>query len=157
MYFPSGAHLPFLGGGYGGEICNGVPEVTKTARKVLRQGFDFIKVATSGGFGFPSSKPEHTEWTLDELKAIVHEASARGKGVMAHAINNQGIRNALEAGVWSIEHGTCLDDETILPHVRLREACLTLLRAFDSRARRPRHLDGIPLRAKCHPLGRCEK
>lgn len=113
MHYPSGVQLPFLGGGYGGEICNGVPEVTKAARKVLRQGFDFIKVATSGGFGYPSSRPEHTEWTLDELKAIVHEASARGKGVMAHAINNQGIRNALVAGVWSVEHGSCLDDETI--------------------------------------------
>jgi imidazolonepropionase-like amidohydrolase len=113
MHYPSGVQLPFLGGGYGGEICNGVPEVTKAARRVLRDGFDFIKVATSGGFGYPSSRPEHTEWTLDELKAIVHEASARGKGVMAHAINNQGIRNALEAGVWSVEHGTCLDDETI--------------------------------------------
>jgi len=113
MHYPSGVQLPFLGGGYGGEICNSVPEVIKSARKVLRQGFDFIKVATSGGFGYPSSRPEHTEWTLDELKAIVHEASARGKGVMAHAINNQGIRNALVAGVWSVEHGTCLDDETI--------------------------------------------
>jgi imidazolonepropionase-like amidohydrolase len=113
MHYPSGAELPFLGGGYGGEVCDGVPEVTKAARKVLRQGFDFIKVATSGGFGYPSSRPVHTEWTLDELKAIVHEASARGKGVMAHAINNQGIRNALVAGVWSVEHGTCLDDETI--------------------------------------------
>jgi imidazolonepropionase-like amidohydrolase len=113
MHYPSGVQLPFLGGGYGGEICNSVPEVIKSARKVLRQGFDFIKIATSGGFGYPSSKPEHTEWTLDELKAIVHEASARGKGVMAHAINNQGIRNALLAGVWSVEHGACLDDETI--------------------------------------------
>jgi imidazolonepropionase-like amidohydrolase len=113
MHYPSGVQLPFLGGGYGGEICDGVPEVTKAARKVLRDGFDFIKVAASGGLSYPSSRPEHTEWTLDELKAIVHEASARGKGVMAHAINNQGIKNALEAGVWSVEHGTCLDDETI--------------------------------------------
>jgi imidazolonepropionase-like amidohydrolase len=113
MRFPSGVELPFLGGGYGGEVCDGVPEVTKAAREALRQGFDFIKVATSGGFGYPSSRPEHTEWTIDELKAIVYEASARGKGVMAHAIDNQGIRNALAAGVWSIEHGTCLDDETI--------------------------------------------
>jgi imidazolonepropionase-like amidohydrolase len=113
MHFPSGVDLPFLGGGYGGEICDGVAEVTRAVRKALRQGFDFIKIATSGGFGYPSSRPEHTEWTPDELKAIVHEASARGKGVMAHAINNQGIRNALEAGVWSVEHGTYLDDETI--------------------------------------------
>jgi imidazolonepropionase-like amidohydrolase len=113
MHYPSGVELPFLGGGYGGEVCDGVPEVTKAARKALRQGFDFIKVATSGGFGYPSSRPEHTEWTVDELKAMVYEASARGKGVMAHAIDNQGIRNALVAGVWSVEHGTCLDEETI--------------------------------------------
>lgn len=113
MYYPSGVELPFLGGGYGGEICDGVPEVRKAARKVLRQGFDFIKVATSGGVGYPVSKPEHAEWTLDELKTIVYEASARGKGVMAHAIDNRGIKNALLAGVWSVEHGSCLDDEAI--------------------------------------------
>lgn len=113
MYYPCGVELPFLGGGYGGEICDGVPEVRKAARKVLRQGFDFIKVATSGGVGYPVSRPKHSEWTLDELRAIVYEASARGKGVMAHAIDNQGIRNALLAGVWSVEHASCLDDETI--------------------------------------------
>jgi imidazolonepropionase-like amidohydrolase len=113
MHFASGVDLPFLGGGHGGVVCDGVPEVIKATRQALRQGFDFIKIATSGGFGYPSSRPEHTEWTMDELRAVVHEASARGKGVMAHAISSQGIRNALVAGVWSVEHGTCLDDETI--------------------------------------------
>jgi len=112
-YYPSGVQLPFLGGGHGGEVCDGVPEVRKASRKVLRQGFDFIKVATSGGVGYPVSNPDHTEWSLDELRTIVYEASARGKGVMAHAISNRGIKNAILGGVWSVEHGTCLDDEAI--------------------------------------------
>jgi imidazolonepropionase-like amidohydrolase len=113
MYYPYGVEMPFLGGGYGGEICDGVPEVQKAARKTLRKGFDFIKISTSGGVGYPVSKPDHEEWTSDELEAIVHEASARGKAVMAHAIGNQGIKSAIRAGVWSVEHGSFADDTTI--------------------------------------------
>ena len=109
LYYPCHVELPFLGG----EMCDGVPEVRKAARKMLREGFDFIKVSTSGGVGHPGDSPWYTEWTLEELKAIVWEASARGKAVMAHAIDNQGIKNAVLGGVWSVEHGSCLDDEAI--------------------------------------------
>lgn len=109
LYYPSGVGLPLLAA----ETCDGVPEVQGAARKVLREGADFIKICTSGGTGLPVSRTEHIEWTLEELKAIVHEASARGKAVMAHAISTQGIKNAILAGVWSVEHGSCLDDEAI--------------------------------------------
>jgi len=110
LYFPSGVELPLF---YGGDTCDGVDEVRLATRRLLRQGFDLIKVATSGGVGLPGDSPYHTEWALEELKAIVHEASARGKVVMAHAIGNQGVRNAVLGGVWSVEHGDHLDDETI--------------------------------------------
>jgi imidazolonepropionase-like amidohydrolase len=109
LYYPCGVRLPFLGG----EVCDGVTEVQKAARKVLREGFDFIKVSTSGGVGFPGDSPWYTEWTLEELRSIVYEASARGKAVMAHAMDTQSIKNAVLAGVWSIEHGSSLDDEAI--------------------------------------------
>ncbi len=109
LYYPSGVSLSLLGA----ETCDGVPEVQRAARKVLRRGADFIKICTSGGTGLPVSKPEHLEWTAEELRAMVQEASARGKAVMAHAISTQGIKNAIRAGVWSVEHGSCLDDEAI--------------------------------------------
>lgn len=50
---------------------------------------------------------------MDELNAIVYEASARGKAVMAHAQGTQGIKNAIRAGVWSVEHGSMLDEEAV--------------------------------------------
>jgi len=108
-YYPRDFELPL----FDIEICDGVPEVQKTARKVLRKGFDFIKVCVTGGVASPADAPEYTEWTLEELKAMVHEASARGKAVMAHAEGTQGIKNAIRAGIWSVEHGSMLDDEAI--------------------------------------------
>lgn len=108
-YYPRDIELPF----WGVEMCDGVPNVQRAARRVLRKGFDFIKVCTTGGIASPADSPEYTEWTMEELRAIVYEASARGKAVMAHAEGTQGIKNAIRAGVWSVEHGSMLDDEAI--------------------------------------------
>ncbi len=109
VYYPRGVELPF----FGGERCDGVPEVRKAARRALRQGFDCIKICTTGGSVYPGDSREYTEWTVEEVQTIVEEASARGKAVMAHASNAQGIKNALLGGVWSVEHGSVLDDESI--------------------------------------------
>ena len=108
-YYPHGVALPL----YGVEMADGVPEAQKAARKVLRQGFDLIKVCASGAIASPTDSPEFTTWTLEELKAVVHEAAARGTVVMAHAEGTEGIKLALRAGVWSVEHGTLIDDEGI--------------------------------------------
>ncbi len=108
-YYPRDVELPL----FGVKMCDGVPDVQKAARRMLRQGFDFIKVCATGGIASPADSPEYTEWTLEELKAMVYEASARGKAVMAHAEGTQGIKNAIRAGVWSVEHGSMLDDEAI--------------------------------------------
>jgi imidazolonepropionase-like amidohydrolase len=107
-FYPSGVDLNIEV-----EMTDGVPAVQKAARQRLREGYDFIKICTTGGVASPADAPEYTEWTMEELKAIVHEASARGKAVMAHAEGTQGIKNAIRAGVWSVEHGSILDDEAI--------------------------------------------
>jgi imidazolonepropionase-like amidohydrolase len=109
VYYPRGVELPF----FGGERCDGVPEVRRAARRVLRQGVDCIKICTTGGSVYPGDSREYTEWTVEEVQAIVQEASARGRAVMAHAGNAEGIRNALLGGVWSVEHGSPLEEETI--------------------------------------------
>ncbi len=101
--------IPFMGA----IICDGVPEVTKAARTVLRRGADFIKVATTGGVVSPSDRPEYTAFTMDELHAIVYEASTRGRKVIAHAEGAEGIKNAVRAGVWDIQHASFLDEEGI--------------------------------------------
>jgi imidazolonepropionase-like amidohydrolase len=95
-------------------ICDGVGEVRKTVREVLRAGADVIKVSTTGGVLSPTDHPEFTQFTVEELKAIVQEAAyRRGVKVMAHAQGAEGIKNAVRAGIHSIEHGIYLDDEAI--------------------------------------------
>ena len=93
-------------------VVDGVEEVRKATREVIRAGADQIKVMTSGGVLSPSDEPTATGFAPDEIAAIVYEAHAAGKTVMSHAQAQQGIRNAVEAGIESIEHGIYLDEET---------------------------------------------
>ncbi|MCK9152007.1 metal-dependent hydrolase family protein [Methanobacterium alcaliphilum] len=93
-------------------ICDGVPEVRKRTREVLRAGAEVIKVMVTGGVMSVNDRPEFTQFTVDELKAIVEEASFRGGiKVFAHAHGTEGIKNAIKAGITSIEHGTFIDKE----------------------------------------------
>jgi len=94
-------------------ICDGVEEVRKVVRLVLRAGADFIKMHSTGGVLSPSDEPGATQFTIEEISVMVQEAAAQGKTCMAHAQATQGIKNAVLAGVESIEHGIYLDDEVI--------------------------------------------
>jgi imidazolonepropionase-like amidohydrolase len=76
-------------------------------------GADVIKVATSGGVMSPRDDPRHPHLSPAELEVLVTEASAAGRFVMAHAQSAEGIKNAVRAGIRSIEHGIFLDDEAI--------------------------------------------
>jgi imidazolonepropionase-like amidohydrolase len=95
-------------------VCDGVDDVRKKTREVLRAGADVIKICSTGGVGSPTDHPEFTQFTPEELEAIVQEgAYRRGIKVMAHAQGPEGIKNAVKAGIHSIEHGIFLDDECI--------------------------------------------
>ncbi len=95
-------------------ICDGVEEVRKTVRKMLRAGADVIKVHATGGVTSPTDHPEFTQFSYEELKVMVEEAFYRnGVKVMAHAQGAEGIKNAIRAGIYSIEHGIYIDEETI--------------------------------------------
>jgi len=72
-----------------------------------------LKVCATGGVLSPSDDPRHSQFTEEELRVIVTEAAMQGRHVMAHAQGTDGIKNALRAGVRSIEHGIYLDDEAI--------------------------------------------
>jgi imidazolonepropionase-like amidohydrolase len=76
-------------------------------------GADVIKVATSGGVLSPRDDPRHAHFRPIELETMVEEATAAGIFVMAHAQGADGIKNAVRAGIRSIEHGIYLDDEAI--------------------------------------------
>ena len=88
-------------------------EVRQKIRLLAHDGVDHIKVLSSGGVLTHGSNPKATEFTLEELQAAVEEARAFGLRVEAHAHSTQGIKNAIRAGVASVEHATLIDDEGI--------------------------------------------
>jgi imidazolonepropionase-like amidohydrolase len=94
-------------------VVDGPDEVRRAVRAILRAGADFIKLCSTGGVLSPADEPGHTQFTPDEIAVMVEEAVAAGKTAMAHAQGTQGIKNAVRAGVESIEHGIWLDDEVM--------------------------------------------
>ncbi|PRY80979.1 metal-dependent hydrolase family protein [Alkalibacterium olivapovliticus] len=116
-YTTSGQTVELLQANYPGMPdgrADGVEEVRKKVREMLRAGAEVIKVHATGGVLSPTDHPEFTQFTLDELKVIVEEARFRKEiRVMAHAQGAEGIKQAVRAGIHSIEHGIFLDDEAI--------------------------------------------
>src|SRR5579859_7952506 len=94
-------------------VSDGIDEVRKATRKILRAGADWIKLATTGGVLSTSDAPTSSQLTVEEIATAVYEAAAQEKRCMAHAQGSQGIKNALLGGVASIEHGVYLNDELI--------------------------------------------
>jgi imidazolonepropionase-like amidohydrolase len=88
-------------------------EVRQVVRKLAHDGVDHIKVLSSGAVLTHGSNPQSQEFTLEELQAAVDEASHFGLRVESHAHSTQGIKNAIRAGVASVEHATMIDDEGI--------------------------------------------
>jgi imidazolonepropionase-like amidohydrolase len=95
------------------KIADGVPEVQKAAREVLRSGASQLKVMASGSITGAHDPLDATEYTYEELKAIVTEASHWDTYVMVHAYSDNAVRNAIKAGVKSIEHGLLVKPETL--------------------------------------------
>jgi imidazolonepropionase-like amidohydrolase len=93
-------------------IADGVDEVRRAVRTQLRRGADAIKVMAGGGVASPTDRLESPQYQPDELRAAVAEADAAGTYVLAHAYSPVAIRQAVEAGVRSIEHGNFLDEAT---------------------------------------------
>ena len=94
-------------------VVDGVDPMRQRVRETIRAGADWIKLCTSGGVLSPNDLPHHATLTLEEIRAAVEEAAAQGRSVMAHAQANAGIKNALAAGVATIEHGIWLDGDAI--------------------------------------------
>jgi imidazolonepropionase-like amidohydrolase len=94
-------------------VVDGVEAMRLRVREVIRAGADWIKLCTSGGVLSPGDQPHHSALTLEEIRAAVEEAATQGRKVMAHAQANSGIKNALQGGVATIEHGIWLDGDAI--------------------------------------------
>jgi imidazolonepropionase-like amidohydrolase len=96
-----------------GRVADGVAEVRRAAREQLREGADFLKIMTTGGVMSEKDAPTASQYSMEEIRAFVEEARNAGVRTATHAQGTQGIKNALLAGVDSIEHGFYLDDECI--------------------------------------------
>jgi imidazolonepropionase-like amidohydrolase len=95
-------------------VADGVDAVRRAARLQIRAGADWIKVMATGGVMSAADFPDASQFTVEEIRAIVEEAKAAGiHGTLAHAEGTSGIKNALRAGITSIEHGDLIDDEGI--------------------------------------------
>jgi imidazolonepropionase-like amidohydrolase len=88
-------------------------EVRQKIRELAHRGADHIKVLSTGAVLTHGSNPKSIEFTPEELRAAVEEAANFGLRVEAHAHATEGIKNAIRAGVASIEHATLIDDEGI--------------------------------------------
>jgi imidazolonepropionase-like amidohydrolase len=108
-------------------VANGVEDVRRVVRTMIRAGADVIKCATTGGASSRAGHgPKDPAFDRDEMRALVDEAHAQGRKVMCHALGGAGLRLALEAGVDSIEHGCYLDeDPELIPMMAERGIVLT--------------------------------
>jgi len=93
--------------------ADGVEGVQHKVREIIKYGADVIKVCATGGVLSKGDDPRASQYTLEEIKAIVADAHRLGRKVAAHAHGAQGIAWASEAGVDSIEHGSYIDDAGI--------------------------------------------
>ncbi len=93
--------------------ADGIEHVQQKVREIIKYGADMIKICATGGVLSKGDDPRASQYTLEEMKAIVADAHRLGRKVAAHAHGAQGIAWASEAGVDSIEHGTYIDDNGI--------------------------------------------
>jgi imidazolonepropionase-like amidohydrolase len=94
-------------------VANSVDEVRRVVREILHGGADFIKILATGAVLTRGTNPGASEFNEAEIHAAVEEAGLYGTHVAAHAHGAEGIKNAIRAGVRSIEHGSLMDDESI--------------------------------------------
>ena len=88
-------------------------QVREVVRKLAHDGVDHVKILSSGAVLTHGSNPKSQEFTPEEIQAAVDEASHFGLRVESHAHSPEGIKNAIRAGVASVEHATLIDDEGI--------------------------------------------
>lgn len=94
-------------------VADGVPAVQHKVREVIKYGADVIKICATGGVLSKGDDPQASQYTLEEMKAIVADAHRLGRKVAAHAHGAQGIMWASQAGVDSVEHCSYIDDASI--------------------------------------------
>lgn len=114
--FKSAGRVVTMTGGHGwfiGREADGPDETRKAAREQLKAGADVIKIMATGGVMTSGVEPGSPQLSREEMAAAVEEAHKAGKKTASHAQGNKGIKNAILAGIDSIEHGIILDEEAV--------------------------------------------
>jgi len=94
-------------------VADGVAEVRRAAREQLRRGAHHVKVMLSGGVASPTDRIDSTQYSMEELRAVVEEARAANRYVTGHAYTAAAVNRGLEAGVGCIEHGNLMDGSSV--------------------------------------------
>jgi imidazolonepropionase-like amidohydrolase len=123
-----------------GRIADGVADLRRAAREQLREGADFLKIMTTGGVMSEKDKPTSCQFSMDEIRAFVEEAENAGVKTASHAQGAQGIKNAVAAGIDSIEHGIFLDDECIEMMIQKRTRLVPTFAIVDAIVTKGREL-----------------
>jgi imidazolonepropionase-like amidohydrolase len=113
--FASGRPI-VMTGGHGHVMAieaDGCDEVRKAARSQLKSGADLLKVMATGGVLTKGNEPGATQFSEEEIRCICQEAAKVSKTTAAHTIGTEGIKNAIRAGVTTIEHAYLLDEEAV--------------------------------------------
>ena len=104
-----------------GLVCDGVTEVRRGVRSMLRMGADHVKLMLSGGVASPTDRIDSIQYSDEEIRAAVEEAVAANRYIAGHAYTAKAINRALDLGVRTIEHGNLLD-ETCVEHFLSNDA-----------------------------------
>ncbi len=118
-----------------GIIADGVGEVRRAVREQLRNGAHQIKVMAGGGVSSPNDPLEGTQYSLEEMTAIVEEAHAARTYVMAHAYSPEAITRAVSCGVRTIEHGNLIDAQAARAMAERGAYLVPTLATYDSLSR----------------------
>jgi len=105
----TGGHCHFMG-----YEADNVDDIRRAVRSGVKAGVDLIKVMATGGRLTPGSSLDRVQYTKEELDAVVAEARSAGRRIAAHTGGLEGIRRAVAAGVTSVEHGSSMDEATMV-------------------------------------------
>jgi imidazolonepropionase-like amidohydrolase len=94
-------------------VADGVEEIRRVVRELLMRGADFIKICATGGITSVTDSWDEPQFTVEEIRTAVEEAAAKKRRVAVHAEGIDGIRNAVQAGIHSLEHGWFFDEQAV--------------------------------------------
>ncbi|MHA6844544.1 metal-dependent hydrolase family protein [Ralstonia syzygii] len=129
-----------------GRIVDGVDEVRKAVREEMRAGAHHIKVMASGGVASPTDPIGNLQFSVDEIRAIVEEATSHQTYVMAHAYTDAAISRAVELGVRTIEHGNLVGDNAAAAMARAGAYMVPTLVTYDAMSKVGART-GVPMQA----------